>query len=45
MEACSRACSEGVLKHLGVINSLWLTPATVAEVARSWRAKRGGKDT
>ncbi len=40
-----RARSEGRLEHLRVVNALWLTPATVAAFANSWRAKRGGKDT
>jgi hypothetical protein len=40
-----RACFEGRLEHLRVVNALWLTPVAVAAFARSWRAKRGGKDT
>jgi hypothetical protein len=40
-----RACSEGRLEHLRVVNALWLTPATVAAFANSWRMKQGGKDT
>jgi len=39
-----RACSEGRLEHLRVVNALWLTRATVAAFANSWRVKRGGKD-
>ena len=34
-----RACSEGRLEHLRVVNALWLTPAAVAAFARSWRAR------
>ena len=30
-----KACSEGRLEHLRVVNSLWLAPATVATFARS----------
>ena len=36
-----KACSEGRLGHLRVVNSLWLAPATVATFARSWRTKNG----
>ena len=36
-----KACSEGRLEHLRVVNSLWLAPATVATFARSWRTKNG----
>jgi hypothetical protein len=39
-----RACSEGRLEHLRVVNALWLTPATVAAFATSWRIKRDGED-
>jgi hypothetical protein len=40
-----RACAEGRLEHLRVVNALWLTPATVAAFANSWRLERGGKDS
>jgi len=36
-----RACSEGRLEHLRVVNALWLTPAAVAAFARSWRTRQG----
>ena len=35
-----KACSEGRLKHLRVINGLWLAPAAVASFALSWRATK-----
>ncbi len=35
-----RACSEGRLEHLRVVNALWLTPVAVAAFARSWRAQQ-----
>jgi hypothetical protein len=36
-----KACSEGHLEHLRVVNALWLAPAAVDTFARSWRAKNG----
>jgi len=36
-----KACSEGHLEHLRVVNALWLVPAAVDAFARSWRAKNG----
>jgi hypothetical protein len=36
-----KACAEGRLEHLRVVNSLWLTPGAVAAFARSWRTKNG----
>jgi hypothetical protein len=35
-----KACSEGRLEHLRVVNALWLTPAAVESFARSWRAQK-----
>jgi hypothetical protein len=35
-----RACSEGRLEHLRVVNALWLTPAAVAAFARAWQAQK-----
>ena len=35
-----KACSEGRLEHLRVVNSLWLAPGAVAAFARSWHAKK-----
>jgi hypothetical protein len=35
-----RACSEGRLEHLRVVNALWLTPAAVESFARSWRTQK-----
>jgi hypothetical protein len=35
-----KACSEGRLKHLRVVNALWLAPAAVAAFARTWRAQK-----
>ena len=38
-----KACSEGRLEHLRVVNSLWLAPDAIAAFAHSWRAhKRRG---
>src|ERR1700737_259192 len=34
-----RACSEGYLEHLRLVNALWLEPAPVAAFAASWRAR------
>jgi len=36
-----RACSEGRLEHLRVVNALWLTPAAVGAFAKAWRAREG----
>ena len=36
-----KACSEGRLEHIRVINALWLSQTAVASFARSWRAQRG----
>ena len=36
-----KACSQGHLEHLRVVNALWLVPAAVDAFARSWRAKNG----
>ncbi len=38
-----KACSEGSLEHLRVVNALWLAPDAVAAFARSWRTKNGGE--
>jgi hypothetical protein len=35
-----KACAEGHLEHLRVVNPLWLAPAAVAEFARAWRAEK-----
>jgi len=40
-----KACSEGRLEHLRVVNALWLAPAAVAAFAASWRAGRRVSDT
>jgi hypothetical protein len=40
-----RACSEGRLEHLRVVNALWLTPAAVAAFARSWRARQDAPES
>jgi hypothetical protein len=34
-----KACAEGRLEHLRVVNAVWLTPAAVESFARSWRAE------
>ena len=34
-----KACSDGRLQHLRVVNALWLSPSTVAAFAASWRAQ------
>jgi len=36
-----RACSEGRLEHLRVVNALWLTPAAVGAFAKTWGAREG----
>ena len=40
-----KACSEGRLEYLRVVNALWLMPAAVAAFARSWRARRGAPES
>jgi hypothetical protein len=35
-----KACVEGRLEHLRVVNRLWLMPAAVESFARSWRAEK-----
>jgi hypothetical protein len=35
-----KACAEGRLEYLRVVNTLWLTPAAVESFARSWRAQK-----
>src|SRR3984893_16052449 len=35
-----RACAEGHLEHLRVVNALWLTPSAVAAFAESWRTQK-----
>ena len=40
-----RACSEGRLEHVRVVNALWLAPAAVAAFAASWREGRRVSDT
>jgi hypothetical protein len=35
-----KACAEGHLEHLRVVNALWISPAAVAAFARAWRAKK-----
>ena len=35
-----RACAEGALEHLRVVNSLWLAPTAVEEFACAWRARK-----
>jgi hypothetical protein len=39
-----RACAEGHLEHLRVVNALWLMPAAVAAFAESWRTQNGRKN-
>lgn len=36
-----KACSEGRLEHLRVVNALWLAPASVAVFALGWRTQNG----
>ena len=36
-----KACSEGRLEHLRIVNALWLTPAAMGAFATAWRAKQG----
>ena len=40
-----KACSEGRLEHVRVVNALWLAPAAVAAFAASWREGRRVSDT
>ena len=35
-----KACAQGSIEHLRVVNSLWLAPDAVAAFARSWHAKK-----
>jgi hypothetical protein len=35
-----KACSDGRLQHLRVVNALWLSPPAVAAFAASWRASK-----
>jgi hypothetical protein len=34
-----KACSEGRLEHLRVVNALWIAPAAASAFAQSWRIK------
>ena len=36
-----KACAEGRLEHLRVVNAIWLSPPAVLVFARSWRAQKG----
>jgi hypothetical protein len=38
-----KACSEGALEHVRVVNTLWLKPAAVALFVSDWQAHRGPK--
>jgi hypothetical protein len=35
-----KACAEGCLEHLRIVNRLWLAPASVESFVRSWRAQK-----
>ena len=35
-----KACADGRLEHLRVVNALWISPGAVAAFARTWRAKK-----
>jgi hypothetical protein len=35
-----KACSDGRLEYLRVVNSLWISPTAVAAFATSWRHQR-----
>jgi hypothetical protein len=35
-----KACSEGRLPHLRVVNALWLSPSAVGAFAAAWRAQK-----
>jgi hypothetical protein len=35
-----KACADGHLEHLRVVNMLWLAPAAVESFARLWRAQK-----
>jgi len=36
-----KACSEGRLEHLRIVNALWLTPGAVGAFAKAWCARQG----
>ena len=35
-----KACAEGHLEHMRVVNAIWLSPPAVAAFAHSWRAQQ-----
>ena len=37
-----KACAEGRLEHLRVVNAIWLSPPAVAAFARCWRTQNRG---
>ena len=34
-----KACTEGHIEHLRVVNALWISPSAAASFARAWRAR------
>jgi hypothetical protein len=36
-----KACAEGHIEHLRVVNTLWISPSAAASFARAWRARGG----
>jgi len=34
-----KACAEGHIEHLRVVNTLWISPSAAASFARAWRAR------
>jgi hypothetical protein len=34
-----KACAEGHIEHLRVVNALWISPSAAASFARAWRAR------
>ncbi len=34
-----KACAEGHIEHLRVVNTLWISPSAAAAFARAWRAR------
>ena len=40
-----KACSEGRLEHLRIVNALLLMPTAAAAFAESWRARQGRRES
>ena len=35
-----KACAEGRLEHLRIVNALWISPTAAASFVRAWHAQR-----